>query len=459
MLYRIEKDSIGEINVPIDTYWGAQTQRSIQNFNIGTEKIPYEMIIAYAYLKKSLALVNNRLKLLTDEKKDAIVQACEEIIEGKFDKYFPLSVWQTGSGTQTNMNINEVIANRATEILGFDFRVKKAVHPNDDVNRSQSSNDTFPTAMHISSLVSIKTKLLPAIQKLKQTFELKQEEFKGIVKIGRTHLQDATPLSLAQELSGYIDMLDKSYTMIENSSTYLKELAIGGTAVGTGINCHPKLGEMAAKQLSKELNIEFKTAPNKFQALSSHDAITFTHGALKTLASDLMKIANDIRWLSSGPRCGIGELKIPANEPGSSIMPGKVNPTQSEALTMVAVQVMGNDTAIAIAASQGNFELNVFKPLIIYNFLQSINLLSDAINSFNDKCIKGLEVNKEMIQKHLENSLMLVTSLTPYIGYEKAASIAKYAYENNITLKEAALKLKLLSEKEYDKYINIASMV
>lgn len=459
MKYRIEKDTIGEINVPIDTYWGAQTERSLQNFNIGTEKIPYEMIIAYSYLKKSLALVNNRLELLTDEKKDAIVQACEEIIEGKFDKYFPLSVWQTGSGTQTNMNINEVIANRATEILGFDFRIKKVVHPNDDVNRSQSSNDTFPTAMHISSLLNINTKLLPAIKELKTTFELKQEEFKGIIKIGRTHLQDATPLTLAQELSGYIDMLDKSYTMIENSSRYLKDLAIGGTAVGTGINCHPKLGELVAKELSKELNMEFKSAANKFQALSSHDAISFTHGALKTLASDLIKIANDIRWLSSGPRCGIGELKIPANEPGSSIMPGKVNPTQSEALIMVCVQVMGNDTAIAIAASQGNFELNVFKPLIIYNFLQSINLLSDAINSFNDKCIKGLEANKEVIQKHLENSLMLVTSLTPYIGYEKAATIAKYAYENNITLKEAALKLELLSEDDYDKYINISSMI
>ena len=449
MRYRIEKDTMGEVKVPQDKFWGAQTARSLMNFDIGTEKIPYEMIEAFVILKRSITIVNNKLDNLEDEKTDAIVQACDTILEGKHKDNFPLSVWQTGSGTQTNMNINEVIANFSG----------KSIHPNDDVNRSQSSNDTFPTAMHICSLIAIQENLLPAIKSLSKTFKKKSKKFKNVIKIGRTHLQDATPLTLGQEISGWVQMLDNSYDMIKISLKYIRELALGGTAVGTGLNAHPKLAKMFAKEVSMFTNKKFKSAPNKFHALSSHDAITFTHGAIKTLAVDMMKIANDIRWLSSGPRCGIGEINIPQNEPGSSIMPGKVNPTQSEAVTMVVCQVLGNDTTINIAASNGNFELNVFKPVIINAFLQSVRLLSDSINSFNKNCAIGIEPEYENIKENLKNSLMLVTALNPHIGYENAAKIAKLAYKENITLKESALRLKLVTKEEFDKFVNPSKMI
>ncbi|QKF81895.1 class II fumarate hydratase [Halarcobacter ebronensis] len=460
MDYRIEKDTMGEIKVSNNKYWGAQTQRSLENFPIGNEKMPVEIIKGFAYLKKACAIVNNNLNRLDDIKCEAITKVCDEIVEGKLEENFPLVVWQTGSGTQSNMNINEVIANRASELLGEDFRVKKLIHPNDDVNKGQSSNDTYPTAMRISFVLELQKALIPAIIKLKTTLENKSNEFKEIVKIGRTHLQDATPLTLGQEFSAYVEMLNKSLTQVEDSMKYLVELAIGGTAVGTGLNSHPAFSPMVCESLNTLTKSEFHfvSHPNKFHALTSHDAEVFLSGALNALASNLMKIANDIRWLSSGPRCGIGELNIPENEPGSSIMPGKVNPTQSEAMTMVAVQVMGNHTTISIAASQGNFELNVFKPVIAYNLLQSIKLLSDTMLAFNDNCAVGIEPNRKNIDKYLNDSLMLVTALNPYIGYENAALIAKTAHKNGTTLKEEAIKLGLLSSEEFDKYVKPEEM-
>ena len=459
MKTRIEKDTMGEIEVPADKYWGAQTQRSIQNFKIGEEKMPYEITRAFSYLKKAVALVNKDLGKLDAKKADAIAQAADEMLAGKLDGNYPLVVWQTGSGTQSNMNNNEVLANRATEILGGDFTKEKLVHPNDDVNKSQSSNDTYPTALHVAAVIAVEEQLLPAIVKLKATLEAKAKEFNDIVKIGRTHLQDATPLTLGQEISGWVEMLSKCEKMAKDSLEPVRELALGGTAVGTGLNAHPELGERVAKKLSELTGHDFITAPNKFHALTSHDALVYAHGALKALAADMMKIANDVRWLASGPRCGIGEIEIPANEPGSSIMPGKVNPTQSEAVTMVACQVMGNDATIGFAASQGNFELNVFKPVIAYNFLQSVRLLSDSIISFNDNAAVGIKPVKEKIDHYLQNSLMLVTALNPYIGYENAAKIAKTAHENNSTLKETAIELGLLTAEQFDEYVKPEEMI
>lgn len=458
MEYRVEKDTLGEIQVPKDKLWGAQTQRSLQNFRIGTEKMPIELIRMFGVLKKSAALANQRLGKLDEEKARAIVTAADEVIAGKWDEHFPLVVWQTGSGTQSNMNVNEVIARRANQLLeqaGSQARV----HPNDDVNKSQSSNDTFPTAMHMAALVAVEDQVLPAVAKLQETLRQKSEAFMEIIKVGRTHLQDATPLTLGQEISGWCRMLEKSGQMIRESAEYLRELAIGGTAVGTGINAHPRFGELVAEEISRELNKRFVTAKNKFHALTSHDELVHVHGAFKALAADLMKIANDVRWLASGPRSGIGEITIPANEPGSSIMPGKVNPTQSEAMTMVACQVMGNDAAIGFAASQGNFELNVFKPVIIYNFLQSARLLADTLHSFNDNCAVGIEPNLAVIEKNMRNSLMLVTALNPHIGYENAATIAKLAHKEGITLKEAAIKSGLLSEEEFEQIVRPEQMI
>ncbi len=459
MRVRIEKDTMGEIEVPLDAYWGAQTQRSLQNFAIGEEKMPYEITRAFSYLKKAVALVNKDLGKLDATKADAIAKAADEMLEGKLDAYYPLVVWQTGSGTQSNMNNNEVLANRATQILGGDFKKEKLVHPNDDVNKSQSSNDTYPTALHVASVISLEQRVLPAIAKLRATLHKKSQDFAHIVKIGRTHLQDATPLTLGQEISGWVEMLDKCEKMIKDSIDPVRELALGGTAVGTGLNAHPELGERVAKKLSELTGHNFITAPNKFHALTSHDALVFAHGALKALAADMMKIANDVRWLASGPRCGIGEITIPENEPGSSIMPGKVNPTQSEAVTMVAAQVMGNDATIGFAASQGNFQLNVFKPLIAYNFLQSCRLLADSVVSFNDNCAVGIEAVEDKIDEYLNNSLMLVTALNPYIGYENAAKIAKTAHKNNSTLKATAIELGLLSAEEFDRYVVAKDMV
>ncbi|MDD2357005.1 MAG: class II fumarate hydratase [Thiovulaceae bacterium] len=459
MVTRIEKDTMGTIEVPIDAYWAAQTQRSVENFKIGEEKMPYEITRAFSYLKKAVALVNKDLGKLDATKADAIAQAADDMLAGKLDDNYPLVVWQTGSGTQSNMNNNEVLANRATEILGGDFRIEKLVHPNDDVNKSQSSNDTYPTALHVASVISVEERLLPAITKLKATLQAKSEEFSHIVKIGRTHLQDATPLTLGQEISGWVEMLNKCEKMIQVSLEPVRELALGGTAVGTGLNAHPELGERVAKKLSELTGHDFITAPNKFHALTSHDALVFCHGALKALSADMMKIANDVRWLASGPRCGLGEISIPENEPGSSIMPGKVNPTQSEAVTMVTCQVMGNDATIGFAASQGNFELNVFKPVIAYNFLQSSRLLADSIVSFNDNAAVGIEANVDKIDHYLNDSLMLVTALNPYIGYENAAKIAKTAHKNGTTLKEEAVKLGLLTPEEFDKYVVPEDMI
>ena len=461
MDFRIEKDTMGEINVPNNRYWGAQTQRSLENFPIGDEKMPKEIIKGFAYLKKACAIVNKNLNKLDEAKTDAICVACDEVIKGKLYDEFPLVVWQTGSGTQSNMNINEVISSRASEILGKDFRVEKIIHPNDDVNKGQSSNDTFPTAMRIAFVLDIQERLIPAINVLKTTFENKSKEFEHIVKIGRTHLQDATPLTLGQEISAYVHMLDKALAQIDDSMKYLVELAIGGTAVGTGLNSHPDFSPMVCEILNALTNTKyaFKSHPNKFHALTAHDGEVVLSGALTALASNLMKIANDIRWLSSGPRCGIGELNIPENEPGSSIMPGKVNPTQSEAMTMVAVQVMGNNTTVSVAASQGNFELNVFKPVIALNILQSIRLLSDTMLAFNDNCAVGIEANLVNINKYLNDSLMLVTALNPYIGYEKAALIAKTAHKNGTTLKLEAVNLGILSEKEFDFYVKPEEMI
>lgn len=453
MQYRVEKDTIGEIRVPADKMWGAQTQRSFENFRIGTERMPIEIIHALAMIKRSAAVVNRDLGKLDEGKAAAIIQAADEVISGKWDDHFPLVVFQTGSGTQSNMNVNEVIAHLASESGGLE------IHPNDDVNRSQSSNDTFPTAMHIAALAAIEDNLLPALQELKNTIAAKSRQFDDIIKIGRTHLQDATPITLGQEISGWHRMLEKSEAMIRTASDFLRELAIGGTAVGTGINAHPEFGGRVAAEISRLTGRQFVSASNKFHALTSHDEIVFVHGALKALAADLMKIANDVRWLASGPRSGIGEITIPANEPGSSIMPGKVNPTQSEAMTMVVCQVMGNDAAIGFAASQGNFELNVFKPVIAHLFLQSARLLSDAMRSFNDKCAVGIEPNLPVIQNHLERSLMLVTALNPLIGYENAASIAKTAHREGLTLKEAALRSGLLTEEQFNDIVRPERMV
>ncbi|BFH14590.1 class II fumarate hydratase [Paenibacillus melissococcoides] len=455
---RVERDTFGELQVPADKRWGAQTQRSLENFKIGTEKMPREVIYALALIKQCAARVNGELGHLEKEKGDAIVAAAQELLDGKYDDHFPLVVWQTGSGTQTNMNVNEVIAHRANELLaeqGSGMRV----HPNDDVNRSQSSNDTFPTAMHIAAFIAVEDQVLPALHRLKSTLLNQSKQFRDVIKIGRTHLQDATPLTLGQEISGWHRMLEKCEEYIIESSGALLELAIGGTAVGTGLNAHPKFGQLMARELSKATAREFVTARNKFQSLTSHNEIVHLHGALKALAADLMKIANDVRWLASGPRCGIGEILIPANEPGSSIMPGKVNPTQAEALTMVVCQVMGNDATIGMAASQGNFELNVYKPVIIYNFLQSAKLLGDAMQSFHDRCVAGIEPNRKVIRRNLEQSLMLVTALNPHIGYEKAAEIAKLAHQEGLTLKEAALRTGLLTEEQFDDFVKPQSMV
>lgn len=459
MSFRIEHDTMGEVKVPADKLWAAQTQRSLENFKIGTEKMPVELIHAFAHLKKSLALVNNDLGKLDNVKKDAIVKACDEILANKHNDEFPLAIWQTGSGTQTNMNLNEVIANLATKLSGMDFTKEKIVHPNDHVNMSQSSNDTFPTAMHIVAVLETERTLIPAIEILEKTLDKKAKEFENIIKIGRTHLQDATPLTLGQEFSGYVYMLQSSKRHILKALEDVRELTIGGTAVGTGINAHPELSEKVSAKLSELLGTKFISSPNKFHGLTSHDALVFLHGAFKALAANLMKIANDIRWLASGPRCGLGELSIPENEPGSSIMPGKVNPTQSEALTMLSVQVMGNDVAIGFAASQGNFELNVFKPVIIYNFLQSLRLLADGMISFNDNCAIGITPNIDKITYNLNNSLMLVTALNPHIGYENAAKVAKNAHKKGISLKESCLELGLVSEEDFDKFVVPANMI
>ena len=460
MEFRIEKDTMGEMKVPNDKYWGAQTQRSFENFKIGEEKMPREVVEGFAYLKKACALVNQKLGRLDEMKTKAIATACDEILEGKLCGNFPLVVWQTGSGTQSNMNLNEVVANRASEILGEDFRIKKLVHPNDDVNKGQSSNDTYPTAMRVAFVLELQKRFFPALAKLKKTLENKSEEFKDIVKIGRTHLQDATPLTLGQEFSGYAHMLEKTELQTKDAIKYLCELAIGGTAVGTGLNSHPEFSNLVSDELNSLTKSEFKfvSHPNKFHGLTSHDGEVFLSGALNALAADLMKIANDIRWLASGPRCGIGELNLPENEPGSSIMPGKVNPTQCEAITMVAVQVMANHVAVSLGASQGNFELNVFKPVIAYNLLQSIRLLSDAMISFNDNCAVGITPNKKVIDGYLHGSLMLVTALNPYIGYENAAKIAKTAHKNGTTLKEEAVNLGILTAQEFDKYVRPEEM-
>lgn len=454
MEYRIEHDTMGEVKVPVDRYWGAQTQRSYENFKIGTEKIPLEIIRAFAVLKKASAIANEKSGKLDSSLAEAICAACDEVYAGKLDDHFPLVVWQTGSGTQSNMNLNEVIANRANEILG-----EKKIHPNDHVNKSQSSNDTFPTAMHIAAVVEIEEKLLPAIDLLTATFDRLEYEYAGIIKTGRTHLQDATPLTLGQEISGWKEMLIKTRGMIDTSLEDVRELALGGTAVGTGLNAPADFGRSSAEEISKLTGKRFITAGNKFHSLTSKDALVFTHGALKALAANLLKIANDVRLLSSGPRCGIGELLIPENEPGSSIMPGKVNPTQCEAMTMVACQVIANDVAVGFAASQGNFELNVYMPVCIYNFLQSVSLLSGAIVSFNNNCAVGIKPNEKKIKEYLDQSLMLVTALNPYVGYENAAKIAKMAYKEGITLKEAASALGLLSPEEFDAYVKPENMV
>lgn len=453
--FRIEHDTMGEVKVPADKYWAAQTQRSFENFKIGVEKIPAEVIDAFAVLKKAAALANTELGMIDEKRGNAIAQVCDEIMEGKLDGNFPLAVWQTGSGTQSNMNVNEVIANRAMEITGGD----PDLHPNNHVNCSQSSNDTFPTAMHIAALRSVNEKVLPAVDKLEATLSELSEKYMGIIKTGRTHLQDATPLTLGQEISGWAAMLAKDKQLIATAADSLRELALGGTAVGTGLNAHERFGELSAQKISEITGEKFVTAPNKFHALTSKDQIVFVHGAFKALAADLMKIANDVRWLASGPRCGIGEIIIPANEPGSSIMPGKVNPTQCEALTMVAAQVMGNDVTIGIGASQGNFQLNVYMPVIIYNFLQSARLLADAMISFNDNCAVGIIPNEKKIAENLQKSLMLVTALNPYIGYENAAKIAKTAHAEGITLKEAAVKTGLLTAEQFDEYVRPEKMV
>ena len=454
MDYRIEHDTMGEVRVPANRCWGAQTQRSHENFPIGTEKIPQEIIHAFAVLKKAAALANCKLGNLDARRANAIAAACDEILAGKLDDEFPLVVWQTGSGTQSNMNVNEVVAARANALLG-----EKLVHPNDHVNKSQSSNDTFPTAMHIAALTAAEDHVLPALDGLAATFERLSAEYADVIKVGRTHLQDATPLTLGQEISGWSSSLRRDERMIRGAMEGVRELALGGTAVGTGLNALPAFGETVAQEISALTGKRFVTAPNKFHALTSKDELVYLHGAFKALAADLMKIANDVRLLASGPRCGIGELLIPENEPGSSIMPGKVNPTQCEAMTMVAVQVMANDVAVGMAASQGNFELNVFMPVCIYNFLQSARLLGDVMRSFELRCARGIKPNREKIQAYLDESLMLVTALNPHIGYENAAKVAKTAFRENLTLKEAAVKLGMLSGERFDEIVRPEKMV
>ena len=459
MNYRTESDSMGEIKVPSDKYYGAQTARSLMNFKIGGDRFPRELIRALGILKKAAALTNKELGILPADKADLIVKAADEVIDGKLDEHFPLVVWQTGSGTQTNMNANEVISNRAIELAGGEMGSKKPIHPNDDVNKAQSSNDTFPTAMHIAAVEEIHRRLIPMVTKLRDALAKKSEEFKDIIKIGRTHLMDATPLTLGQEFSGYVQQLTNGLERINNALPHLYELALGGTAVGTGLNTHPEFAVKAAGKIAELTGKPFKSARNKFESLAAHDALVEFHGVLKTVAASLMKIANDVRWLGSGPRCGIGELQLPENEPGSSIMPGKVNPTQSEAMTMVCTQVFGNDVAVNFGGASGNFELNVFKPVIIFNVLNSIRLISDACESFTDNCVFGIEANKTNIKKNLENSLMLVTALNPHIGYDNAAKVAKKAHKEHTTLKEAAVALGLLTAEKFDEVVRPENMI
>jgi len=456
---RVESDSMGQIEVPSNVYYGAQTARSLIHFAIGHDVMPRSLIRAFGILKKSAGMVNFDLGKLPEEQAHLLIQAADEVIEGKLDSHFPLRIWQTGSGTQTNMNSNEVISNRAIEIAGGVLGSKKPVHPNDHVNMSQSSNDTFPTAMHIAAAEQLVHHLLPAVKKLREALHEKEKAYSGIVKIGRTHLMDATPLTLGQEFSGYVAQLDHACTRIEQTLEGLFELALGGTAVGTGLNTHPEFAERGARTIAQLTGLPFVTAPNKFAALASHDAFVFSHGAIKSLATALMKIANDLRWLGSRPRCGLAEIRLPENEPGSSIMPGKVNPTQCEAMTMVCVQVMGNDSAIGIAASQGNFELNVFKPVIIHNFLHSISLLSDACSLFREHCVENMEVNEKQIEMYLTHSLMLVTALSPIIGYDKAAQIAHKAHHEHLTLREASIALGFISGEEFDKHVRPENML
>ena len=459
MKVRVESDSMGTIEVPADKYYGAQTARSKMNFRIGNEWMPTEVIRAFGILKKAAAITNSELGNLPKEIEALVVQAADDVISGKLDEHFPLVVWQTGSGTQSNMNVNEVISNRAIEIAGGEMGSKEPVHPNDHVNRSQSSNDTFPTAMHIAAVTKIEDELIPKVKGLRDTLQKKSASFSDIVKIGRTHLQDATPLTLGQEMSGWVAQLDHAIAAIEVTLPQLRELALGGTAVGTGLNTHPKYADLVAKKIADLSGKTFVSAPNKFAALAGHDAFVGTSGALKQLAAALMKIANDVRWLASGPRSGIGELRIPENEPGSSIMPGKVNPTQCEALTMVCAQVFGNDVAIGFAGSQGNFELNVFKPVMAYNLLQSITLLGDSSESFDKNCAVGIEPNKDTIDDKLKRSLMLVTALNPKIGYDNAAKVAKHAYKTGTTLREAVVELDLLTAEEFDEAVQPQDMV
>ncbi|KAM3113254.1 class II fumarate hydratase [Phormidesmis sp. 146-33] len=457
-LTRNETDSMGSIAVPNDRYWGAQTQRSLMYFAIGQDVMPRELIRAFGILKKAAAIVNHDLGKLTQEQVDLIAQAADEVIAGKLDDHFPLSIWQTGSGTQTNMNANEVISNRAIELAGGELGSKKPIHPNDHVNMSQSSNDTFPTAMHIAAVETITQRLIPMIVKLRDALLDKSQAYDDIVKIGRTHLMDAVPLTLGQEFSGYVAQLNQAIRRIEANLPELYELAIGGTAVGTGLNTHPEFAARSAAEIAKLTHLPFVSAPNKFAVLAGHDAIVSTSGALKTLACALMKIANDLRWMGSGPRCGLGELILPANEPGSSIMPGKVNPTQCEAMTMVCVQVLGNDATIGFAGSQGNFELNVFKPVLIHNLLHSVRILCDACSSFTDHMIVGIEPNRDRIAQFLNDSLMLVTALNPKIGYDKAAQVAKKAYQENSTLREACIALEFLTGEEFDRFVRPEEM-
>jgi fumarate hydratase class II len=455
---RKERDTFGPIDVPADRLWGAQTQRSLEHFHISTEHMPEELIVALAMVKRAAAIVNRDLGLLDPAKANAIIQAAEEVIAGLHRDEFRLSVWQTGSGTQTNMNMNEVLANRASELLGGTRGEGRLVHPNDDVNLGQSSNDIFPTAMHVAAAIGVAKRLLPAVRQLRKTLQEKSASFAGIVKIGRTHLQDATPLTLGQEFSGYVAQLDFAESVIAASLPSLCELAVGGTAVGTGLNTHPDFGRLVAEELARETGLPFKSAPNKFAALAGHDPMVAAHGALKTLAAASMKIANDVRWLASGPRSGLGEITIPENEPGSSIMPGKVNPTQAEALTMLCCQVFGNDVAINIGGASGNFELNVFKPLIAHNFLQSVRILADGIVSFDEHCARGIEANRERIAELMERSLMLVTALAPQIGYDRAAQIDKHAHREGTTLKQAALALGHVSEEDFDRWVRPGDM-
>ena len=454
MKYRIERDSMGEVRVPAEHYWGAQTQRSLEHFRIGEEKMPRPILRAFAIIKKACALTNRDMGLLDDKRADLIVRVADEILSGKAEGEFPLAVWQTGSGTQTNMNFNEVIAARGNELAG-----EKLLHPNDHVNRSQSSNDTFPTALHVAAVMCIKEELEPALRDMIATFFHLEEENQGVITVGRTHLQDAVPIAFSQEISGWRVMIERSLAAIESSSEWLYDLALGGTAVGTGLNCPKGFAEKVAEEIVKQTNLPFRTAENKFHALSSKDDVAFVHGALKALAADLMKIANDVRYLASGPRCGLGEIKIPENEPGSSIMPGKVNPTQCEALTMVAAQVMGNDVTVGVAASQGAFQLNVYMPVIAYNFLQSVGLLADAVRSFTEHCLKGLVADRKKMAENLDRTLMNVTALSPYIGYDNAAKIAKAAHQNGTSLKQEAVKLGFLTEEEFDRIVRPEKMV